>query len=83
MRLFAPTTMWLWEGILVPDELAVSGMHGHDMGQLYSPKLASVITPRFKIGQVAAQQLLSRINGVDVIDACIDLGFEISDGESI
>lgn len=53
------------------------------MGQLYSPKLASVITPRFKIGQVAAQQLLSRINGLQVIDAYIDLGFEINDGESI
>ena len=71
------------KGILVPDELAVSGMHGHEMGQLYSPKLASVITPRFNIGKVAAEQLLSRIDGVQVIDECIDLGFEINDGESI
>ncbi|MDO6712400.1 substrate-binding domain-containing protein [Aliiglaciecola sp. 2_MG-2023] len=71
------------KGILIPDELAVSGMHGHEMGQLYSPKLASVITPRFNIGKVAAEQLLSRIDGVQVIDECIDLGFEINDGESI
>ncbi|WP_158768860.1 hypothetical protein [Paraglaciecola sp. L1A13] len=61
----------------------ISLIHSHEMGQLYSPKLASVITPRFKIGQVAAQQLLSRINGLQVIDAYIDLGFEINDGESI
>lgn len=71
------------KGIKVPTELGITGMHGHDMGQLYSPALASVITPRFLIGQVAAQQLLARIDGLEEIETYIDLGFTLNDGESI
>lgn len=71
------------KGIKVPAELGVTGMHGHDMGQLYSPALASVITPRFLIGQVAAEQLLARIDGLQNIETYIDLGFTLHDGESI
>ena len=71
------------KGIKVPDELGITGMHGHDMGQLYSPALASVITPRFRIGQVAAEQLLARIDGLEEIETYIDLGFTLDEGESI
>ncbi|MCF2947490.1 substrate-binding domain-containing protein [Paraglaciecola aquimarina] len=71
------------KGLRIPEDLAITGMHGHEMGQLISPNLASVITPRFKIGQVAAQQLLLRINGASNIEPFIDLGFEINEGESI
>lgn len=71
------------KGLSVPQDLAITGMHGHEMGQLYSPQLASVITPRYKIGQVAAQQLLARIDGVHSFESYIDLGFEINVGASI
>lgn len=71
------------KGLAVPQDLAITGMHGHEMGQLYTPQLASVITPRYKIGQVAAQQLLARIDGVCTFESYIDLGFEINEGGSI
>nr|WP_255456470.1 substrate-binding domain-containing protein [Paraglaciecola sp. L3A3] len=71
------------KGLKVPEDIAITGMHGHEMGQLFSPVLASVITPRYKIGQVAAEQLLKRINGAADFDTYIDLGFQISEGESI
>ncbi|KXI29675.1 substrate-binding domain-containing protein [Paraglaciecola hydrolytica] len=71
------------KGIRVPDDIAITGMHGHEMGQLTSPALATVITPRFKIGQVTAQQLIARINGATNSETHIDLGFEIYEGESM
>ena len=58
-------------------------MHGHDMGKLYSPTLATVITPRYLIGKVAAEQLLARIDGLEDIETYIDLGFKLNEGESI
>ncbi|MCL1126580.1 gluconate operon transcriptional repressor GntR [Shewanella surugensis] len=75
------------QGINIPQEMAIAGFHGHDIGQSIVPKLASVITPREKIGQIAAQALLARLNG-DIHDniPCqqkIDLGFTIDCGESI
>lgn len=71
------------KGLRVPEDIAITGMHGHELGQLTSPKLASVFTPRFKIGQVAAQQLLLRIKGASDFETYIDLGFDINEGESM
>jgi LacI family gluconate utilization system Gnt-I transcriptional repressor len=71
------------QNIAVPAEIGVAGFHGHDIGQAMVPKLASVITPREAIGRVAAEQLLARINGVALTEPVIDLGFELSAGQSI
>ena len=71
------------QNIAVPGEIGVAGFHGHDIGQAMVPKLASVITPREAIGRVAAEQLLARINGVALTEPVIDLGFELSAGQSI
>jgi len=49
-------------GLAVPDEMGIAGFHGHDFGQQMSPKLASVLTPRFEIGKQAASKVLSAIN---------------------
>jgi LacI family gluconate utilization system Gnt-I transcriptional repressor len=68
--------------LAVPHDLAVTGMHGHDMGQLMYPSLTSVVTPRFDIGKIAATQLLSRINGELEFERFIDLGYEINEGHS-
>ncbi len=71
--------------IKIPQQMAIAGFHGHDVGLSMVPKLATVITPREKIGQVTAEQLIARINGQTIKeqDRIIDLGFEISAGDSI
>ncbi len=70
--------------IAIPQTLAIAGFHGHDVGQAMFPKLASVITPRKQIGKVAAQALIDRLQGKLVtLPSIIDLGFEISPGDSI
>ncbi|ABM04631.1 transcriptional regulator, LacI family [Psychromonas ingrahamii 37] len=70
-------------GIKIPDQIAVAGFHGHNVGQSMVPKLATVITPREKIGQVTAEQLIARLNGQAIKHKVIDLGFKIQLGESI
>lgn len=70
-------------GISVPDQIAIAGFHGHDVGQSLTPQLATVITPRLSIGRVAAQELLNRIDGVPQQASLIDLGYQIHLGESV
>jgi LacI family gluconate utilization system Gnt-I transcriptional repressor len=70
-------------GIKIPQQIAIAGFHGHDIGSSMVPKLASVVTPREKIGNVTAEQLIARINGQEVDQKVIDLGFEIRCGDSI
>ncbi|MDO4697728.1 MAG: gluconate operon transcriptional repressor GntR [Pasteurellaceae bacterium] len=70
-------------GIKVPEQIAIAGFHGHDVGQSLTPQLATVITPRLQIGRVAAQELLQRISGVPQQSSIIDLGYQIHLGESI
>lgn len=70
-------------GISVPEQMAIAGFHGHDVGQSLTPQLATVITPRLEIGQVAAQELLNRINQIPQQSRIIDLGYDIHLGETL
>ncbi|WP_108125728.1 gluconate operon transcriptional repressor GntR [Saccharospirillum mangrovi] len=70
-------------GIDVPDQLAIAGFHGHDVGQVMAPKLASVVTPRETMGTRAAQVLLARLRGETVTDRVIDLGYRIETGGTL
>ncbi|WP_299495812.1 gluconate operon transcriptional repressor GntR [uncultured Shewanella sp.] len=74
------------QGIKVPDNMAIAGFHGHDIGQAIVPKLTTVMTPREAIGQTAAKALLAQLdpkgNHDDTVQSTIDLGFSIHLGES-
>ncbi len=70
-------------GIKIPKQMAIAGFHGHDVGQAMVPQLATVITPRFEIGRIAAREILNQINGIPQQSAVINLGYQIHLGESI
>lgn len=70
-------------GIKVPQDIGIAGFHGLDISQVMVPKLATVVTPRERIGQVAAEQLLARLKGEKLTQPVIDLEFQIAYGESI
>ncbi|WP_369309722.1 gluconate operon transcriptional repressor GntR [Providencia rettgeri] len=70
-------------GINIPQDLAISGFHGHDVGQVMTPKLASVLTPRDQMGRKAAEVLLARMTGKKLTETHFDVGFSILTGESI
>ncbi|WP_158780754.1 gluconate operon transcriptional repressor GntR [Pantoea sp. BAV 3049] len=71
------------QGLRVPDDMAIAGFHGHDITQVVTPKLATVFTPREKMGREAAALLLTRIRGEQTGTEPIDVGFTISEGGSI
>lgn len=71
------------QGLSIPQQMAIAGFHGHDIGQVMIPKLASVLTPRERIGEIGAQRLLSRLRGETVGPRMVDVGFTVVAGESI
>jgi len=70
-------------GLKIPDDMAIAGFHGHDIGQVMEPQLASVLTPRERMGRIGAERLLARIRGEVVTPKMLDLGFTLSPGGSI
>ncbi|AZZ92343.1 HTH-type transcriptional regulator GntR [Hahella sp. KA22] len=73
----------LRRGIKVPQEMAIAGFHGHDVGQVMTPQLASVLTPRHEMGALAAEALLARLDGQTDFEPMMDLGYVISLGGTI
>ena len=70
-------------GIDVPGRMALAGFHGHDVGHVMTPRLASVVTPRQAIGEAAAAALLARIRGEALTQKVIDLGYRIEIGMTL
>ncbi len=70
-------------GLRIPEDMAIAGFHGHDIGQVMEPRLASVLTPRERMGRIGAERLLARIRGEIVSPKMLDLGFTLSPGGSI
>lgn len=71
------------QGLRVPQQMGIAGFHGHDIGQAMVPKLASVLTPRERMGQIGAERLLSRLRGEPVASSVVDVGFTLLDGDSL
>ncbi|MGR2740155.1 substrate-binding domain-containing protein [Billgrantia sp. Q4P2] len=73
----------LRRGLKVPERMAIAGFHGHDVSQVMTPRLASVVTPRQAIGKRAATELLRRIQGGVLEERTIDLGYRIELGGTL
>lgn len=71
----------LAEGIAVKRDLALFGFNGLDVGQALPQPLSTVRSNRFRIGQIAVEQILSRLDR-DGAPRTIDTGFEIVVGET-
>ncbi|MDR7343983.1 LacI family gluconate utilization system Gnt-I transcriptional repressor [Pantoea alhagi] len=71
------------QGLRVPQQMAIAGFHGHDIAHVVTPRLATVLTPRDRMGREAAALLLARIGGESRTHQPVDVGFEIEEGESI
>lgn len=52
-------------GIPVPGALALAGFNGLDIIEAVSPRLTTIVNPRFAMGETASRLLLDRINGND------------------
>ncbi len=59
-------------GRRVPDDIAVIGFGDNDAGTCLTPALTTMRPPRVQIGQLAAQMILSRINGGAAERCCLE-----------
>jgi LacI family transcriptional regulator, gluconate utilization system Gnt-I transcriptional repressor len=64
-------------GIAVPERLAIAGFNGLELGAHISPALTTIHSPRARIGTVAAELVLQRLQGDTPQRHLIDLGFEL------
>jgi len=66
-------------GIAIRRDLALFGFNGLDIGQALPTPLSTVRSNRFRIGQIAVEQLLAQPNRA-AVPRTIDTGFEILAG---
>lgn len=52
-------------GIKIPEEISIIGIDGINVGDQVFPRLTTVAHPQNKVGEVAAQLLVKKINGHD------------------
>ena len=61
---------------------SVCGFGGADFSAHLAPSLTTVHIDGARIGELAAQLLMARFAGQDVLERTIDVGFEIVERES-
>jgi len=69
-------------GIDVPSQVAIAGFNDLTGSDQMLPSLTTVRTPRARIGEAAAQMLLTLMRGESPDPAQVDLGFEIVQRQS-
>ena len=70
------------QGKAVPQDMAIAGFHGLEIGRASLQKIASVITPRYDIGKTASEILLARLAGKDAPDS-VNLGYQRDYGDTL
>ncbi|SDK71966.1 transcriptional regulator, LacI family [Franzmannia pantelleriensis] len=68
-------------GIGVPKDIAIAGFNGLPLGQQVTPRLTTIRSPRQRMGQLAAEQLLARLAG-EPVTLRQDVGFTLLPGDS-
>lgn len=69
-------------GISVPDDLSIAGFDGVSLGRMVTPQLTTVVQDAQKIGKVAADMLLDKIEGRETEPRTVRLDTELFIGES-
>ena len=61
----------------MPKRIAIAGFNGLAIGALTTPALTSIVSPRQRIGEIAARKLLARIQGKPAGPARVDVGYRL------
>ncbi|WP_241608297.1 LacI family DNA-binding transcriptional regulator [Rosenbergiella australiborealis] len=51
----------------VPEQISIIGFHGLEIGQITTPRLASIKTPRYQMGKRATELLIQSIRGEGMV----------------
>ncbi|CAK9885703.1 MAG: HTH-type transcriptional regulator GntR [Candidatus Erwinia impunctatus] len=68
--------------IAVPQQVAIAGFHGLEIGQANRQKMASVITPRYQIGQTATELILKKLEGKPIPNS-VEIDYQIYYGDTV
>ncbi|WP_413700346.1 substrate-binding domain-containing protein [Psychromonas sp. KJ10-10] len=68
--------------ISIPETISIIGYNALDIGQAVSPRLTSIYTPRYEIGETSADILLNAIEGNANKKKIYNLGFNLTEGET-
>ena len=71
----------LENGIAIPDDVALVGFSGLQMGQALPKALTTINTPRYEIGRIAARKILNSFSDIP-INKVTDVGFELISGQT-
>lgn len=71
-------------GLGVPQDIAIAGFNGLPLGQHVTPKLTTIQSPRETMGQLAAEQILKRLNQEPIVESekQLNVEFRLLVGES-
>jgi len=69
-------------GIEVPGQLAIAGFNDLPASAWCAPSLTTIATPRYEIGRVSAEMLLTLLDGKEPAARQVDLGFALAERES-
>lgn len=69
-------------GLHVPKDLLICGFGDLEFAGEMIPSITTVRLPRYEIGSLAAGMLISRLNGEDIDEPVVDVGFELVVRES-
>lgn len=71
------------QGIAIPQQVAIAGCNALDIGKAISPSLASIDTPREKMGALAATLLLQKLSGETLSNPIHNIGYSLFIGGSL
>ena len=69
-------------GVAIPGQLAISGFEDMEIASFVRPTLTTVRIDRHGIGARAAEMLLDRIDGREIPEPVVDLGYAIVQRET-
>ena len=71
------------QGIAVPGDIALAGYNGLEMCQSITPRLTTIVTPRYEMGRVAGELVKQQIRGEPPVqDRVIRMELELVEGET-
>lgn len=70
------------QGMDIPDDIAIAGWGDLPIASVLPYRLTSIHVGHLKLGQLAAEKLLARLNG-DPVQDVTDVGFQIIPGETV
>lgn len=72
----------LAQGKRVPEQIAIAGFHGLEIGRASLQNIASVVTPRYDIGKTATEIMLAHLAGHGATGS-VNLGYQIYYGDTL